>query len=197
MLVWSGPDLVARFTGQNADLFSLSRNGRISIYHDTWNFFRQSPFFGIGLGNFRSLFSSQRHYFISPAEAIHPESDWLWVAVEMGALAPLLLLAAIVIWLRSCFPFNPGTLRGTRMAAMICGILFVIHGFVDVSGHRVGALWPALFLAALAINPQAIVRSSRPVLFRVWGFLFVIIGGFWLASVFDVTGADKRHGKST
>jgi O-antigen ligase/tetratricopeptide (TPR) repeat protein len=180
-LVWSGPRLVARFIGENADL--LSRNGRIAIYHDTWNFFKQSPFFGVGLGNFRSLFSSQRHYFISPAEAIHPESDWLWVAVEMGALGPLLLLAVIGIWLRSCFPFKSGTLRATRMAAMVCGCLFAIHGLVDVSGHRIGAIWPALFLASIAISPQAKFRTARPLMFRIFGMLFLVVGGFLLLSV--------------
>ena len=181
VLVWSGPNLVERFIGQNADL--LSRNGRISIYHDTWIFFKQSPFFGVGLGNFRSLFSSQRHYFVSPAEAIHPESDWLWVAVEMGVLAPLLLLAAAGVWLRSCFPFNPGTLRATRMAAMICGCLFMIHGVVDVSGHRIGALWPALFLAGIAINPRVSFSASPSLMFRVCGAFLLVIGGVWLASV--------------
>jgi tetratricopeptide (TPR) repeat protein len=182
VLIWSGPSLVARFTGPNADL--LLRNGRISIYHDAWNFFKQAPLFGIGLGNFRSLFSSQRHYFISPAEAIHPESDWLWIAVEMGVLAPMLLMVAIAIWIRSCFPFNPGTLRGTRLAAMICGCLFAIHGLVDVSGHRIGALWPALFLASIAINPNAAVGASRPVMFRFSGIALLVVGGYWLASVF-------------
>ena len=122
VLIWSGPNLVARFTGQNSDL--LSRNGRIAIYRDAWNFFARSPGFGIGLGNFRSLFSSQRHFFISPAEAIHPESDWLWVAVEMGTVAILLFVTGVVVWVRGCFPFNPGTLRAMRTAAMICGCLF-------------------------------------------------------------------------
>lgn len=181
VLVWSGPKLVARFTGENADL--LSRNGRLSIYHDAWNFFAQSPWSGIGLGNFRSLFSSQRNFFISPTEAIHPESDWLWVTVEMGVLAPLLLLAAIAIWIRGCFPFNPGTLRSTRMAAMICGCLFVVHGVFDVSGHRVGALWPALFLAILAVNPESRANVSRAMTFRVLGAMLILAGGFCLASV--------------
>ncbi len=182
VLVWSGPGLVARFTGKNADL--LSNNGRIAIYRDAWNFFIQSPIFGIGLGNFRSLFSSQRHYFISPAEAIHPESDWLWVAVEMGALAPLLLIVAMAMWIRACFPFNAGTLRGVRMAAMICGCLFAVHGLVDVSGHRIGALWPALFLASIAINPTASLRAARPLMFRLCGIVVLVAGGYLLLPVF-------------
>lgn len=193
-LVWSGPKLISRFIGENADL--LSRNGRISIYRDTWDFFRQSPLFGVGLGNFRSLFSSQRHYFISPAEAIHPESDWMWVLVEMGVLAPVLLLIAAGVWLRACFPFNSGSLRATRMAAMICGCLFIVHGVADVSGHRIGTLWPALFLATIAISPQTRFGAPRPMLFRLCGVALVLIGTVWLASIFSrslPTSATVEH----
>ena len=183
-LIWSGPNIVERFVGPNADL--LTRNGRISIYRDAWNFFTQSPLFGIGLGNFRALFSSQRQYFISAAEAIHPESDWLWVLVEMGVFAPLLLLFAVAWWLRACFPFNQGTLRATRVAAMIGGCLFVVHGLVDVSGHRIGTLWPALFLASIAIKPGVTLSPPRPFIFQVFGCWSLVMGGLWVGSIFGM-----------
>src|SRR5205823_1580794 len=114
-----------------------------------------------GLGNFRALFSSQRQFFISTTESIHPESDWFWIAIEMGAVAFILLLTAIAIWLRNCFPLQPGTRRSIRVAAIICGILFVLHGFLDVPGHRVGSLWPALFLCSIAAHPQIKSQESR------------------------------------
>ncbi len=131
---------------QSQDFFSASENGRLLIQRDAIELLKTSPVLGIGLGNFRSLFSAYRRFFISPGEAIHPESDWLWLAVEIGCLVPLLFLGGMGIWLRRCFPLQRGTWRGMRVAAMICGIAFALHGLLDVSGHRMGSLWPALFL---------------------------------------------------
>ena len=187
LLLVAGGDTLLRFK-HPADFFSPSANGRLLIQRDALDFWKESPILGIGLGNFRSLFSAHRNFFVSTSEAIHPESDWLWAAVEMGCLVPLLVLAGIVLWLRRCFPFQPGSWRGMRVAAMLCGIAFAVHGLVDVSGHRIGSLWPALFLAGTAINPDARFRSSRlvPALFRFLGLLFAGIGLWWFASFLDL-----------
>src|SRR5438876_2421564 len=103
----------------------------------------------------------------------------------MGCLVPILLLVGLVIWIRRCFPFAPGTWRGMRMAAMICGIGFALHGIVDVSGHRLGAVWPALFLAATAMNPQIPYASSAvfPVIFRAFGLAFAAVAFWWFGSI--------------
>ncbi|HWY52535.1 MAG TPA: O-antigen ligase family protein [Chthoniobacterales bacterium] len=188
VLAWNGSAVLGRFTRETADFFSLSRNGRLAIYRDSFEFLKQSPGLGIGLGNFRSLFSSQRHFFISTTESIHPESDWFWVTIEMGLPVLLLLLAGVVIWLRGCLPFRAGTHRRIRVAAMICGLLFVFHGFLDVPGHRLGALWPALFLCSIGISPQLKFDQSRTIqfLFRVVGAVFIVFGLWWIASVFDL-----------
>ncbi len=187
LLLVAGGDTLLRFK-HPAELFSPSANGRLLIQRDAFDFWKKSPLLGIGLGNFRSLFSAHRHFFVSTSQAIHPESDWLWTAVEMGCLAPLLILAGIALWLRRCFPFQPGSWHGMRVAAMICGIGFALHGLVDVSGHRIGSLWPALFLVSTAVNPETRYRSYKFVsaLFRFLGLLFVCIGSWWLASVLAV-----------
>jgi tetratricopeptide (TPR) repeat protein/O-antigen ligase len=185
LLLVAGGDTLLRFK-HATDLFSSSQNGRLLIQRDAFELFKTSPLLGIGLGNFRSLFSAHRHFFVNESEAIHPESDWLWSGVEMGLLAPLLIGAGLVIWLVRCFPFNRGTWRGMRMAAMICGILFACHGVLDVSGHRIGALWPALFLAATAMNPERTYASSAvlPPIFRTIGLAFAAFALWWFASIF-------------
>lgn len=184
LLIVAGGETLLRFTKESADVLS-TRNARLSIFRDALQLFQQSPALGTGLGNFRALFSSHRDFSFSTSEAIHPESDWLWVAVEMGIFAPLILLALVGWWLRGCFPFTSGTWRAMRMAALICGCAFVVHGFFDVSAHRVGALWPTLFLASTAMRPQD--RHERPattaLLFRGLGLFFVAVGAWCFASI--------------
>ena len=173
-----GGETLARF-----GILSLG-DARIAIYRDVFAFSTESPLFGIGLGNFGALFSLHRQYSASQTLAIHPESDWLWAAIEMGWFAPFLIAALFVWWIRQTSPFEPGTSRLLRIAATISGCAFAIHGLFDVSGHRLGALWPALFLASTAIHPSKRFRASRStaVIFRFIGIGLAAIGIWWLAS---------------
>lgn len=184
LLLVVGGETLVRFGKESADLFSPADSARVLIYRDALDLLRQAPL-GIGLGNFRSLFSLHRQFSLAPNEAIHPESDWLWIAVEMGCLEPLLLLALFGWWLRRCFPFEPGSWRQMRMAAMICGCAFVVHGFFDVSGHRIGAIWPALFLAGTALHPENRFEFSRftRLIFRTFGACFIAMSLWWFASL--------------
>jgi hypothetical protein len=184
LLLLAGGDTLLRFR-ESPEIFSPGQNGRWLIYRDALHLLQESPILGAGLGNFRSLFSAYRQFYVQASEAIHPESDWLWTAAEMGCLVPLLLLGAICVWFRRCFPFRPGTWRRMRVAAMICGIAFAVHGFFDVSGHRIGALWPALFLASTAIHPEIKFHRSRviAIVFRLLGVFLIAVGIWWFASI--------------
>jgi hypothetical protein len=144
------------------------------------------PLLGIGLGNFPAVFSIHRHYSTADNDVIHPESDWLWMAVEMGWLAPVLLLILFGWWVKQCLPLEPGTSRLLRMAAMICGCAFAIHGVLDVSGHRIGALWPALFLASTAVHPKWNGRRLPAVqrIFQILGGFLIFVSLWWAASTF-------------
>ncbi|HJT81285.1 MAG TPA: O-antigen ligase family protein [Chthoniobacterales bacterium] len=189
LLLFAGGETWLRFKN-SSQLISTQEAGRLLIQRDALTMLQTSPVLGVGLGNFRSLFSAHRHFFVSDSEAIHPESDWLWLGTEMGIIAPLLILGGFGLWIVRCFPFAPGTWRGLRRAAMIAGIAFAVHGVLDVSGHRVGAVWPALFLAATALHPQRSDRSSGalPILFRCLGAIFVIIGFWWFTSLTRAAG---------
>jgi tetratricopeptide (TPR) repeat protein len=188
LLFLAGGETLVRFK-HSTDLFS-AQNGRFLIQRDALNLLRETPVLGVGLGNFRSLFSAHRHFFISDSEAIHPESDWLWMATEMGIFSSILFLAGLIVWFRQCFPFAPGTWRSMRWAAMICGIAFAGHSLVDVSGHRIGALWPVLLLAATALSPQIRLAAnvSLPCAFRITGTGFIAMALWWFASVFEASG---------
>ncbi|HEY4284303.1 MAG TPA: O-antigen ligase family protein [Chthoniobacterales bacterium] len=189
LLLFAGGETLVRLK-QSTDFFSTSENGRLLIQQDAFHLFQKSPLLGIGLGNFRSLFSAHRQLFVSDSEAIHPESDWLWVATEMGLLAPLLLAAGFVLWFWRCFPLELGTLRSMRRAAIICVIAFAVHGLFDVSGHRVGSMWPALLLAATALHPQVgrPARALLPFFFRAAGLGFIAIAAWWFGSSLNGSG---------
>jgi O-antigen ligase/tetratricopeptide (TPR) repeat protein len=186
LLLLAGGTTWLRFRHESIDLLSLSQNGRVSIQRDAIDLFKASPFLGTGLGNFRSLFTAARHFYTSSSEAIHPESDWLWLAVETGFAGPLLVLIGVIAWIRRSIPFPAGTWRAMRVAGLICAVGFVVHGIFDVSGHRLGSLWPALFLAGAALNPQ--IRNERSTtvvgVYRVLGPIFSALGMWWLASAF-------------
>jgi hypothetical protein len=79
MLVFGGPiaDRFAKIAEAGADF-------RFRIWQDTIALSASSPWFGTGLGNFAALFPFFRKESITPAAVIHPESDWLWLATEIG-----------------------------------------------------------------------------------------------------------------
>jgi O-antigen ligase len=188
LLFLNGGKTLARFENETAGILS-PQNGRIQIYRDALQLSKQTPLLGAGLGNFRALFPTARNYFTSTSEAVHPESDWIWGAVDLGWLGPILVLLLIAWWLRRCFPFPPGTARALRIAAVICGLAFVFHGFFDVSAHRLGTLWPALFLASIALYPEAEEKTSELVAwsFRASGLLLLAVSAWWFASILDET----------
>jgi hypothetical protein len=146
------------FGGRAADRFRpVLANGepsqgdlRLAVQSDALGLARDASWHGVGLGNFEVFFARYRDRSVNFDFAQHPESDWLWLACELGWVAAL-LAAGIAGWLLArCWPFEHGSEALLRSAAWLCGVLFLIHGFVDVSGHRMGAVWPALFLAGVA-----------------------------------------------
>ena len=179
-----GGATLARFGNETITFFGA--NLRWPIYQDAWALLLKSPILGMGLGNFQSIFAFNRFASALPNQAVHPESDWLWLTIELGWLAPVLILLLLAWWLKRCSPFEPRTARLLRVGAMICSCAFAVHGIFDVSGHRLGALWPALFLGSLAIHPDDEGKNARLVgyVFRALGVLFVLIGASWMATIF-------------
>ena len=160
---------------------------RVVIQKDALHLTAAAPWLGQGLGNFAPVFAMSREASADQNRAIHPESDWLWVAVDMGWPAAILIAAACALWLRQCLPLSSGTDRGMRSAALVCGVAFMLHALADVSGHRPGTAWAALFLAGLALHPKRGLGRNRwaaPV-FRFLGVMLALISGWWLASVFS------------
>ncbi|HUB68430.1 MAG TPA: O-antigen ligase family protein [Candidatus Methylacidiphilales bacterium] len=193
-----GGETLARFQSRPGTDVSHATNVdagfRLSIQKDALRFSLQAPWLGVGLGNFEALFATARHDSANQSRAVHPESDWLWTACEMGWPAVLLLLAGTGWWLRQCLPFEPEK-RGEslRRALVIAVLMFLLHGLVDVPGHRVGSLWFALLLASLALPPSGrleipehfLLTALRPaaLFFRGVALLILVVAGWWASSL--------------
>jgi O-antigen ligase len=180
-----GGDTLNRFQGDALRRQAETSDFRLAVQEDAARFSLQSPWLGVGLGNFDALFASARQASVNEIRTIHPESDWLWAACELGWLAPLIFVAGIFWWLRRCLPFRFRPGESLRRAFTVAGILFILHGFVDVSAHRLGSFLVGFFVLSLAL-PAAVApkrwHAGKPV-FRAFGLVLLVIGAWWLASL--------------
>jgi O-antigen ligase/polysaccharide polymerase Wzy-like membrane protein len=177
------------FGGQTFERFNLRAGDtgvatdlRWAIFRDALHLINASPWCGIGLGNFDEVFAVFRDVSLTSARTIHPESDWFWLCVEAGWPAVALCIAGIALFVWRVFPLREGTNQRFRVAALIAALLFALHGVVDVSAHRVGTAFAALFLFGLAVRrPNELRRSlTVPIVFRLLGLAFLIAGSAWL-----------------
>src|SRR6266550_3686970 len=186
-LLLFGGQTFERFHFRDFGSAGISTDFRWQIFHDTFRLIRNSPWFGIGFGNFESIFAIFRDASLSDPRALHPESDWLWLWTELGWPAVVLTIIGIALLVSRVFPLREGTNQGYRLAAFIAALLFAIHGIVDVSGHRVGTAFAAVFLLGLSRRQPLSLKTSQSVsiLFRVVGLVLL---GTGLASVVAAGG---------
>ncbi|MFN2540605.1 MAG: O-antigen ligase family protein [Chthoniobacterales bacterium] len=176
-----GGQTLERFHLRGLEGPGISSDFRWLIFRDAFQLIAASPWCGIGLGNFESVFAIFRAASWADTRSLHPESDWLWAWVELGWPAVVLALvgAALLIW--RVFPLREGTNQRFRFAALIGVVLFALHGIVDVSAHRVGTAFTALFLCGLAVHRPFTFAPSRWTqwLFRLVAMLLIVSGLAW------------------
>jgi tetratricopeptide (TPR) repeat protein len=187
LLVFGGA-IAQRFAGEQASLADF----RFPIWSDAMDLTSSSPLYGSGLGNFRGLFPLFRTQSVIQSAVIHPESDWLWLASETGVVGAALGLAVIGIALAGAFPLRRGTQRRLRCAALAAAVAAVLHGFVDVPGHRLGSVLAALLVLALA-RKDALPSAPSPTAVAVWrgtGLALVALAAWWLSFSDDAARAE-------
>jgi hypothetical protein len=124
---------------------------RLRIARDTWDLIQATPVFGVGPGNFYYAMPRFRERtFETPSKAFHPESDIWWLTAEYGLPALLLGLAGTFLLFRNAGPGRNREGWVSRSAAAAAVLAFLLHGLVDVPGHRPGTVWPLLLMAGLA-----------------------------------------------
>ena len=192
LILWSaflfgGGETLKRFLpsemGGNESSSSIAQDLRWNIQKDALTLGNASPVTGIGVGNFESQFW-QFHDNLGNANyrVLHPESDWIWLRVEMGWLAVGLVFAGIVLIVPRVLPLGKDPRWRMRAAAAAAVLLFLLHGGVDVSAHRMGTVFPALFICAMALLPGSRVRAASPWsswVFQIGGILLAGIGALW------------------
>ena len=183
VLIFGGQTL-ERFHLRAGEAGDMAPDLRWGIFRDALQLIRASPWCGIGLGNFDAVFAVFRDASLSSARTIHPESDWFWLWVEMGWPAILLAIVGIALLIRRVFPLQEGTNQRFRLAVLIAAILFVLHGLVDVSGHRVGTVYAGIFLFGMALRRPAQLQPSSwaRVQFRLIGLLLLAAGIAWVVA---------------
>ena len=186
-----GGDTLARLRpGTTPDAGGAAAVGdfRLQIQRDALGLVADSPWCGNGLGAFEGVFAPYRVRSAVNLHVVHPESDWLWLTSELGWPALALVLVGAVLLTRRMWPQRPGTDRPLRTAAALGATLFALHGFVDVSAHRVGTAWCGLFLIGLALPGAGEGKDFRraagwtvPV-FRLLGLALLGVGALWVAA---------------
>lgn len=196
VLVFGGT-VAGRFAGGEGS----GETFRFKIWNDTLALVSASPWCGAGLGNFRALFPFFRNESVVQSAVLHPESDWLQLAAEAGWLAVALALAAAAFAMAGAFPLARGTQRRLRGAAVAAAVAAVLHGFVDVPGHRLGSVLAATFVLALSRGDAAarIASDAARFLWRGIGLSLVALSAWWLNVPDDAARAEtlSREGKFT
>lgn len=185
-----GAKMASRFT--EADLAAGNLLGhRGEIYHDALDLGATAPFLGQGLASFEPIFAVERVYSRSDWRAIHPESDWLWLWIELGAVGFGLLVGAACGVGKRLVP-SKGRNDLLDAAVFITVSLFLLHGFIDVPGHRMGSVLPALLLGGLLVGRPTDGTSAtmwiRPVFFAIFGACLLGAGIGWAS-------ADRRQSR--
>src|SRR6266487_2962016 len=177
-LLLFGGQTFARFHLRDFGSTGISTDFQWRIFHDTFRLIRNSPWCGIGFGNFESIFAIFRDPSLSDPRALHPESDWLWLWAELGWPAVVVTILGIALLVSRVFPLRVGTNQGYRLAALIAALLFAIDGIVDVSGHQVGTAFAAIFLLGLSVHRPLSLKKSQwtSILFRFVGLILLAAG---------------------
>jgi O-antigen ligase/polysaccharide polymerase Wzy-like membrane protein len=186
-LLLFGGQTLERFHLHDFGSTGISSNLRWQIFHDTFRLIRNSPWCGIGFGNFESIFAIFHDASLGDTRAFHPESDWLLLWTELGWPAVVLVIVGIALLASRVFPLRAGTNQGYRLAALIAALLFAIDGIVDVSGHQMGTAFAAVFLFGLSAHRPLSLKKSQwtSILFRFVGLVLLAAG---LSSVVAARG---------
>ena len=168
ILLLFGGQTFERFHLRDLGSGGISTDFRWRIFDDMFRLIGDSPWCGIGFGNFESIFPIFRDSSLSDRQALHPESDWIWFWTELGWPAVVLTMLGIGLLVSRVFPLRAGTNQGYRLAALIAALLFAIHGIIEGSGHRMGTAFAALFLLGLSVHRPLSLKTSQsmPILFR-------------------------------
>lgn len=183
--VGGGP-MVERFVGLRETLAEQGDNDfRAQFYRMTLNLSADARLTGFGLGNFPYVFPFYLDFEpMMDRRPLHPESSWLWLLAEGGWLSMITVVGAVFLLIHLAYKARKSRAATIRSAGMAIATVMVLNAFFEVSGHRIGTLFPGIVLASLALPPAtAVIHPEiwRQIL-RLPGILIAMIGLVWMAS---------------
>ena len=161
----------------------FNQGEHLKIFQDTTKLVFDAPLSGFGLGSFSSVFPQYREASNSYLPILHPQSDLLWLAAEGGLLAIGFLTVFLIGFALRYRGMMEGGGATFRLLALVAVIIFLLHGLVDVSGHRPGTVYFAILFAVLALPGRDRPKISLPVAFwRISGVILIAFGLVWLVA---------------
>lgn len=197
LLVASGP-LAARFAGGAESQIAF----RTAVWRDTLALIHAAPWCGVGLGNFTAVFPFYRHASVIQQAVLHPESDWLQLAAELGWGGVALMLAALCLLVRAAFPLDRGSSRSLRGAALAGALAAALHATIDVPEHRLGCALLALLVLAFARRDEPLQtpnfrvqspESKASLAWRSIGAGLLALAACWAGVADDSAHADALY----
>jgi len=147
---------------------------RIKIYRDTLPMLRDFPLTGTGLGTYETVYPFYARFSLAGATALHPESDWLMLAVEAGPVAVVLALLLAGLAGRGVIRERNSSGWPARWGFLSAALAAGLHGVVDVPLHRVELGWWVLVLAAIGLAVPGGDRATTTA--RIQRMFFVVAG---------------------
>jgi hypothetical protein len=185
---FGGGPLLERFVSLR-DTFESGGEGdfRLQFYRMTRTMISDAPLTGVGLGNFEFVLPFYLDFeAVYDRRPVHPESSFLWLASEGGWLAVGAVVAAFGLLGTMAYRARRAHATTIRSGGLACALMLVAGSFFDVSGHRLGTLFPTIFLAALAFpdtTGRPLGRKARASL-RLVGAGVLAVGVIWFAASF-------------
>ncbi len=164
----------------------IAADDRLRIYRDTMDMIRDVPLTGTGLGTYSLVFAPYRQTSANGNVVLHPESDWLMVAAEMGLPAAVCLVGLLALVLCGWRPSREHPYWPLRWGITMAAGAALLHGCVDVPIHRAALGWWVLVLAGLSLQPGRVSQEGRGTgnsgwaarsVFALGGVLAVLLGG--------------------
>lgn len=176
---------------------------RLGLHRAALPLLGQASWHGIGLGNFEPVFvlfretegerAAETFDVSNEWRVLNPENDYLWLGIEAGWLSPLLVFLGVLTLAAGNIPSKRDPDCSLYLAILVGGFFFLLHGWMDVSGHRLASAWPALFLFSLLERRRLLWPVSRVarwvyragagvLILAAVGWLLGSIGLLWLPS---------------
>ncbi|MEO6054797.1 MAG: O-antigen ligase family protein [Chthoniobacterales bacterium] len=157
-----GGKTLNRFLGPGTRSFDLMGDFRFLVHKDACSMIRDNFLFGTGLGNFDAVFPLYRSA-VWDFRTWHPESDWLWLASDLGVPAMLAALAIAILIIVRLLRGKAPQISTVRIAGMVGCAQFLLHSYFDISAHETGTFLVLCFFLFLCWpGPGTSLRKRWP-----------------------------------